>query len=133
MNLYMFATLESRHRTDAASISTLLRNFGQAVGVSVSTAVLSASNQTAYAQLTAHVSPFNRGLYTNAPSLFLNPSLPPSALHLASIIARQASIIAYTDTFVFLFYCGIPIVGVILMMRKVDLLAGAMSRVPEME
>jgi MFS transporter, DHA2 family, multidrug resistance protein len=133
MNLYIFATLEARYRTDAASISTLVRNFGQAVGVSVSTAVLSASNQTAFSQLAAHVSPFNRTLYLNGPALFLNPVLPPTAAQLAGTIARQSSIIAYTDTFVFLFYCGIPIVAIILMMRKVDLLAGAMSRVPETE
>jgi DHA2 family multidrug resistance protein len=133
MNLYTFATLEARYRTDAASISTLVRNFGQAVGVSVTTAVLTASNQTAYSQLAAHVSPFNRGLYLNAPSMFLNPALPPTAAHLANVIARQASIIAYTDTFLFMFYTGIPIVAIILLMRKVDLLQGTMPRVHEME
>jgi DHA2 family multidrug resistance protein len=133
MNLYTFATLQARYRTSAASISALVRNFGQAVGVSVTTAVLSASNQTAYSQLAAHVSPFNRALYTNAPALFLNPNLPPTAVHLASVIARQASTIAYADTFVFMFYLGIPIIAIILMMRKVDLLAGAMGHVPEME
>lgn len=133
INLYTFATLEPRYRTGAASISTLMRNFGQAVGISVTTAVLSASNQTAYSQLAAHVSPFNRALYTNAPSLFLNPNLPPTAAHLAGVIAHQASIIAYNETFMFMFYCGIPIVAIILMMRKVDLLAGTMSQVPEME
>lgn len=133
MNLYIFSTLEARYRTDAASISTLVRNFGQAVGVSVSTAVLSSTNQTAFSQLSAHISPFNRGLYLNAPSLFLNPVLPPTAAQLTGAIARQASIIAYSDVFLFLFYCGIPIVVIILMMRKVDLLAGTIGRVPEME
>lgn len=133
MNLYIFSTLEARYRTDAASISTLVRNFGQAVGVSVSTAVLSSTDQTAFSQLSAHISPFNRGLYLNAPSLFLNPVLPPTAAQLTGAIARQASIIAYSDVFLFLFYCGIPIVVIILMMRKVDLLAGTIGRVPEME
>lgn len=133
MNLYTFATLDAQSRTDAASISTLVRNFGQAVGISVTTAVLSTSNQTAYSQLAAHVSPFNRGLYLNAPSLFLNPNLAPTATHLAGVIARQASIIAYNDTFMFMFYSGFPIVAIILLMRKVDLLEGATTKVMDIE
>jgi len=133
MNLYTFATVESRYRTDAASISTLVRNFGQAVGVSVTTAVLSASSQTAYSQLAAHATPFNRALAVNAPSLFFNPILPPTAASLAGEIARQATIIAYTDTFVFMFYCGFPIVAIILMMRKVNLLADTITQVHELE
>lgn len=132
MSLYTFSTLEQRYRTDGASISTLIRNVGQAVGISLSTSVLTTSTQTAYSQLADHVTPFNRPLFVNAPSLLLNPIMSPTATHMASIIARQASIVAYVNTFVFMFYCGFPIVFIILTMRKVDLLQGAEAPMHEM-
>src|SRR6202050_3471725 len=102
-NIYAFATLPQQLRTDGASIINLVRNVGSAIGVSVTTTVLTSSTQIMYAQLSAHASPFNRALGVNAPSLMLNPQIPLGATMLNGMVLQQASIAAYADVFLLMF------------------------------
>jgi DHA2 family multidrug resistance protein len=123
-NLYTYATLPQSDRTDGSSILNLVRNVGSAVGVSMTTSVLSAQSQSMYASLSANATPFNRVFGTNAPSLMLNPQMPNGALALHQQIMMQSSITAYSDTFLFMFYASLPVLFVILTLRKTDLLQG---------
>ncbi|MDE2465307.1 MAG: DHA2 family efflux MFS transporter permease subunit, partial [Alphaproteobacteria bacterium] len=75
-NLVAFATLEGGLRTDASAFLNLIRNIGSAIGVSVTTTLLADSMQVAHANLAAQVTPFNRALFLNGPSLFWNTQLP---------------------------------------------------------
>ena len=123
-NMYTFATLPQSDRTDGSSILNLVRNVGSAVGVSMTTTVLSAQTQTMYASLSQNSSPFNRAFGINAQSLMLNPQMPFGAMGLHQEIMMQSAIAAYSDTFLFMFYASLPVLFVILTLRKTNLMAG---------
>ena len=122
MNMYTYSTLAQSYRTDGSSILNLVRNVGSAVGVSLTTTVLSSSTQINYNQLAEHASPFNRALGQNAASLMLGPQMPFGAENLSNIILQQSLIISYQNTFLFMFYASLPVLFVILTLRKVNLL-----------
>ncbi|MGD0863945.1 MAG: DHA2 family efflux MFS transporter permease subunit [Rhizomicrobium sp.] len=131
-NIYAFATLPQALRTDGASIINLVRNVGSAIGVSVTTTFLSNNTQIMYAQLSVHASPFNRALGVNAPSLFLNPQMPLGVSILHGMVLQQATIAAYADVFLLMFYISLPILILILFLQKTVLLPAA-APVNEME
>ncbi len=124
-NMYTYATLPQAFRTDGSSILNLVRNVGSAVGVSVTTAVLGSSTQTMYSQLSENATPFNRALSQNAAGLMLGPQTPFGAQNLSGLILQQSTIIAYADTFLFMFYISLPVLLVILTLRKTQLLPNA--------
>jgi DHA2 family multidrug resistance protein len=76
MNMVAFATLPPQLRTDGAALTNLMRNIGSAIGVSITTTVLSNSMQALHSQLAAHATPFNRALGVNGASMFFNPQIP---------------------------------------------------------
>src|SRR6185437_2005680 len=118
MNLVAFATLPAVYRTDGTALINLIRNVGMAVGVSITTTVLASSAQTAHAQLAEHVTPFNRALSVNAPSLMWNPQLPFGLQQLNAVVERNAQIIAYANDFLFMFFISLPALLVIFLMKK---------------
>jgi MFS transporter, DHA2 family, multidrug resistance protein len=124
-NIYTFASLPQHFRTEGASILNLVRNVGSAIGVSVTTMVLSMASQTNYSQLAAHASPFNRALAANAPNMLLNPQIPFGVMGLNALVVQQSAITAYADVFLFLFYVSLPVLVVILTLRKTQLLSSA--------
>ncbi|HEY5337160.1 MAG TPA: DHA2 family efflux MFS transporter permease subunit [Rhizomicrobium sp.] len=121
-NMYTFASLPQSDRTDGSSMLNLVRNVGSAVGVSMTTTVLSTQTQTMYASLSQNSSPFNRAFGMNAPSLMYNPQIPTGAEALHQNIMMQSSITAYSDTFLFMFYASLPVLLIILTLKKTDLL-----------
>jgi DHA2 family multidrug resistance protein len=123
MNIYTYSTLAQSYRTEGSSILNLIRNVGSAIGVSLTTTILTSSTQVNYNQLGENASPFNRALGQNAASLMLNPQLPLGAENLHGMILQQSLIISYADTFLFMFYASLPVLLVIVTLRKVNLLA----------
>jgi DHA2 family multidrug resistance protein len=123
MNLVAFATLPPVYRTDGTSLINLIRNVGMAVGVSITTTVLASSVQTAHAHLAEHVTPFNRALSVNAPSMMWNPQLPFGLQQLNSVIEYNAQVIAYAHDFLFMFFISLPALLVIFLMKKPKLSA----------
>ena len=117
-NLIAFATLGAQLRTDASALLNLVRNIGSAIGVSVTTTLLANSLQTAHANIASHVSLFNRGLTQNGPSMYWNPQLPFGLANINGVIERNASVIAYANDFLFMFFICLPVLVVILLMRS---------------
>ena len=60
LQVVAFSTLPAEMRTDGTSLFSLLRNVGLAIGVSVTSVVLTQSTQIVHAQIAANVTPFNR-------------------------------------------------------------------------
>ncbi|MGC8536064.1 MAG: DHA2 family efflux MFS transporter permease subunit [Rhizomicrobium sp.] len=116
-NLVAFATLEGSLRTDASAFLNLIRNIGSAIGVSVTTTLLADNMQIAHASLADQITPFNRALFVNGPSLFWNTQLPTGLMGLNAMVQKNAAVIAYADDFLFMFLTCIPILIVILMMK----------------
>jgi DHA2 family multidrug resistance protein len=118
MNLVAFATLPAIYRTDGAALINLIRNVGMAVGVSLTTTMLASGIQTAHSQLAEHVTPFNRALGVNAPSMMWNPQLPFGLQQLNGVIEYNAQVIAYANDFLFMFLTSLPALLVIFLMKK---------------
>ena len=118
MNLVAFATLSPQLRTDGASLTNLMRNIGSAVGVSITTVVLSNSIQTIHSQLARHATPFNRALGVNAEAMFFNPQLPFGLSSLNGLIEYRALVQAYANDFLFMFYISLPVFVVIWLMKR---------------
>ncbi len=133
MNLIAFSSLAQSLRTDGAAIMNLMRNIGAAIGVSVTTTVLTSSTQINHAQLAEHINPFNRALGVNAPSMMWNPQLPFGLQGINGVIEWNAQVIAYANDFLFMFFLCLPSLLVIMFMRKPDLGLGRPKELQVME
>jgi DHA2 family multidrug resistance protein len=115
LQMLAFATLDPALRTEGASLFSLSRNIGAAIGVSVVTTMLARHSQVLHEQIGAAVTPFNRALQSVAA---LNPAHLHGAALLDRIIGRQAQIIAYLDDYKLLILTTIPALLLLLVMRQ---------------
>jgi DHA2 family multidrug resistance protein len=118
LNLVAFATIPGALRTDASSLMNLIRNIGAAIGISITTTILSNSMQAIHSELTRFASPFNRVLELNAPSLYYNLSLPTGRATLNGAIQIRGAIEAYSNDFLFMFWVSLIIFPVIWLLRR---------------
>ncbi len=118
MNLVGFATLPPQLRTDGASLINLMRNVGSAIGISLTTTILADSTQIFHAQMSEGINPFNRALGVNAASMMLNPTLPSGAQAADQMVNYNAQVAAYANDFIFMFFCSLPALLVIFLMKR---------------
>jgi DHA2 family multidrug resistance protein len=116
LQVVAFSTLPSEMRTDGTALFSLLRNVGLAIGVSVTSVVLTQSTQVMHAQIAANVSSFNRSLQIGGAYLRWTLSLPQGIAALNAEVTRQASIIAYINDFKLLFIVSLLMLPLLLMM-----------------
>ena len=90
----------------------------------MTTTLLADNMQIAHANLAGEITPFNRALFLNGPSLFWNTQLPTGLMGLNAMVQRNAAVIAYADDFLFMFLTCIPILIVILMMKAPPKISG---------
>lgn len=131
-NLVAFATLKPSLRTDASAFLNLIRSIGAAIGVSVTTTLLTDGVQAIHAGLAANVSPFNRNLAINGPGVMWNPKLPFGLLQMNAIVERNAQVIAYANDFLFMFFICLPVLAVIMLMRRPPVLPPSQAATLEM-
>jgi len=103
----------------------LVRNIGSAIGISITTTLLSNSMQAIHSQLTAYATPFNRALSINAPSMFYNLSLPTGRAMFNGAIQIRAAIGAYANDFLFMFYVALITFPIIWLMQRPPIPAAA--------
>jgi DHA2 family multidrug resistance protein len=119
LQMLAFATLPAQYRTDGASLFSLFRNIGAAVGVSVTSAMLSHNTQALHAEIGAAVTPFNRALQGGGMvSQVWNPMQAHGAVLLDHIINQQAQITAYIDDYWMMIFTTLPSLGLLLLMRR---------------
>ena len=118
MNMVAFATLSPQRRTDGTGLSNLMRNIGSAIGVSLTTTVLSHSIQTIHAQRSAAASTFNRALDVNGPSMLMNPRIPFGLANLNSLLQYRATVEAYSNDFLFMLLISLPVFVIIWLMKR---------------
>jgi DHA2 family multidrug resistance protein len=118
LQVVAFATLPSELRTDGTALFSLLRNLGLAIGVSVSSVILTQSTQIAHAGIAANVTAFNRSLQSSAAYLYWGTNNPHGLAALNEEVTRQAAIIAYVDDFKLLFIVSMLMLPVLLMLRR---------------
>ncbi|MGH7041422.1 MAG: DHA2 family efflux MFS transporter permease subunit, partial [Acetobacteraceae bacterium] len=118
LQVIAFATLAPALRTDGASLFSLVRNIGAAIGVSITSGLLAHNTQALHAEIGAHVTPFHRALQSGAAQRFLDPATPHGAAMLDGMINRQAQIIAYMDDYKLMVFTTVPALLLLLFMRR---------------
>lgn len=117
LSVLTFATLEPRFRPDGAALFSLSRNIGSAIGISVTSTLLSQNTQTVHASIAAMVTPFNRMIQSGGAYQFWNLTTGPTLAALNAEITRQAAIIAYIDDFKLMMWVTAPTALMLLLMR----------------
>ncbi len=115
LQIVAFATLDPSLRTEGASLFSLLRNIGAAIGVSVTSTMLTRNTQALHEVIGASATPFNRAL---AAVKAFDPSTAKGAAILDHAVNRQAEIIAYMDDYVLLICTTFPAILLLLIMRR---------------
>jgi len=90
-NTLAFATVDGELRTEGASITTLVRNIGSAVGISVMQAIFLINMQTSYSDLIQNIRPDNPAIGAGQSIDQLSAWVPE--------VARQAAMISYVSDF----------------------------------
>jgi DHA2 family multidrug resistance protein len=118
IQMLAFATLAPSMRTEGASLFSLMRNLGSAIGVSAATSVLAHNSQAMHAMIVASVTPFNRALQAvGSFHQWLDPATRHGASLLDRIVNQQAQIVAYADDYVLLIATTLPAWLLLLAMR----------------
>jgi MFS transporter, DHA2 family, multidrug resistance protein len=125
LQVLAFATLPVALRTDGASLFSLLRNIGAAIGVSVTSDVLAHNAQSLHAEIGAYVNPFNRALQHGAAQHFFDPMHAHGAAMLDQVINQQAQIISYVDDYWMMIFTTAPALLLLLLMRRPRVIAPA--------
>jgi MFS transporter, DHA2 family, multidrug resistance protein len=126
LQVLAFATLPPHYRTDGASLFSLFRNIGAAVGVSVTSSLLAHNTQILHEQIGSAVTPFNRALQDGGTvSHVWNPASAHGAAALDHIVNQQAQIIAYINDYRLMIFTTLPSLLLLMLMRRPRLNAGA--------
>ena len=94
-----FETLPVQHRTEASTLTSLFRNYGAGIGISVMVSILSRTSTSSHAVMTEHITPYRDSM--QAPFLPEHWSLtsPEGRAELEIEIARQAEAIGFLNDF----------------------------------
>jgi DHA2 family multidrug resistance protein len=118
LQLVAFATMPGWLRADGTSFMNLIRNIGAAIGISITTTILSDSVQAIHSHLARHATPFNRALALNAEAMYYNLSLPNGRAMFNGVIAVRAAIQAFANDFLFMFWTTLVVFPIIWMIRR---------------
>jgi DHA2 family multidrug resistance protein len=119
LQVLAFATLPSQYRTDGASLFSLFRNIGAAIGVSVTSAMLAHNTQALHESIGSAVTPFNRALQDGgAVQRIWDPATAHGAALLDHIINREAQIVSYMNDYKMMIFTTLPALLLLLLMRR---------------
>ncbi len=120
-----FATLAPQHRTDAASLFSLVRNIGSSIGISIVTVLLTRNVQINHAELSTNITPFNPNLVALSPGAAAGN--PAALSQVDGLVNIQSLMISYIDDFKLMMIvslCAIPL-ALFLRKPKVQVTGGA--------
>lgn len=106
-----FSTLDPRHRADATSLFTLVRNIGSSIGISVVSVLLTRNIQINHSELAAGLTPYNQNLANAMPKALSGD--PTTLSQLDQLVNQQAAMISYVNDFKLMMIvtlCAIPLV-----------------------
>ena len=111
MTTLAFATLPPHLRGDGTGVFTLVRNLGNAAGISIMEAVVVRNTQVVHARLTSNLTPDNP---LAAPSLTTTVGMEG----LDAEVSRQAAMVSYIDVFHLMFLTTLAAIPLVLLLRK---------------
>src|SRR5580765_5323778 len=120
-----FATLPGNLRTGATAITTLMRNIGSSIGISMVFAYLTSKTTEMHARLTEQVTPFNDALQMPDVAGNLNVHTDTGRALLDAIVTQQASMLAYLNDFKLLMVLTLAVIPLILIIGRTRPAPGA--------
>jgi len=113
-----FATLAPQHRTEAASMFSLIRNIGSSIGISLVISLLARNTQINHAQLAEHINPFNP-LLRSGELILTDPRTAPTLLAMLDAeVNRQAAIISYLNDFRLMMFATLIAIPLLPLLRR---------------
>jgi MFS transporter, DHA2 family, multidrug resistance protein len=120
-----FATLPNDLRTGATAITTLTRNIGSSIGISMVIANLTSKSTEMHARLTEQVTPFNDPLQMPDVAQNLNVHTDAGRALLDLIVTRQAEMLAYINDFKLLMILTLAVIPLVLIIGRTRRAPGA--------
>ena len=117
LSVVSFATLPVNLRTEASAFSSLVRNIGGSLGISIGENVLVTNFQTNHSWIAEHANPYNPMLQLPNIAKSWNLHTLNGLATLNAEITRQAEMIAYIDVFKLLMVLTIGIIPLVLLLR----------------
>jgi DHA2 family multidrug resistance protein len=118
LSVVTLATLTPDSRAEGAGFSTLARNIGSSVGISVVNALLTRNTQVNHAAIAKSVTAVNRVFEEPMITRFWSPTTAAGRAALDAVITRQAQIIAYIDDYKLLMIATLCVAPLILVFKK---------------
>jgi DHA2 family multidrug resistance protein len=119
LSVIAYTTLSAQMRGEGTALQSLSRNIGSAIGISITSFMLTRSVQVNHADIAATITPFDRVLQAgNAVQHFLDPASRTGAAMLDQMINHQAQIIAYNNDFRLMMVTVVPPMLLLFLMRR---------------
>ena len=112
------STLRPEHRAEAAGVFNLARTVGSSMGISVVNSLLTYSTQVNHADITTHVTAFNRMLGAPHIAAFWSPFTAGGRAALDSVINQQAQVIAYDNDYKFIMFSTLATLPLLFFLKK---------------
>jgi DHA2 family multidrug resistance protein len=113
-----FASIASSKYDEASGVYNLMRGIGGSAGIAVVSWLFVRQTHVHFAELTAHVTPFNQELLPYLAERGLDPYSPQAAPAIAYEIGRQAQMLAFNDLFWFIGIVTFAITPVLFFMTR---------------
>jgi MFS transporter, DHA2 family, multidrug resistance protein len=113
-----FASIPKAQYDEASGVYALMRGIGGSAGIAVVSWLFVRQTQIHWAELTSHITPFNRDLATYLAQHGLTPYSPTAAPLVTLQVAEQAQMLAFNDLFWFIGLVTLAIIPLIFFMKK---------------
>jgi MFS transporter, DHA2 family, multidrug resistance protein len=113
-----FASVASAKYDEASGVYSLMRGIGGSAGIAVVSWLFVRQTHVHFAELTAHITPYNQDLLPYLTEKGLTPLSPEAGPAVMHEIARQAQMLAFNDLFWFIGICTLAILPVLFFMTR---------------
>jgi MFS transporter, DHA2 family, multidrug resistance protein len=118
-----FASIPKGQLDEASGVYALMRGIGGSAGIAVVSWLFVRQAQIHFAELTAHITPYNANVIPYLSDHGLTPYSPQSAPLIMHEIGRQAQMLAFNDIFWFIGLVTLAIIPLLLLMKKPEKVA----------
>ncbi len=113
-----FASVASGKYDEASGVYSLMRGIGGSVGIAIVSSLFVRQAHIHFAELTAHITPFNQNIVPYLAERGLTPLSPQAGPLIGNELARQAQMLAFNDMFWFIAIVTLAITPVLFFMTR---------------
>jgi DHA2 family multidrug resistance protein len=124
-----FLTLPNHLRTSGTAITTLVRNIGSSIGISMVIANLTNKTTYMHARLMEYVTPFNPALQMPDVAATLNTTTDTGRALLDGLVTQQATVIAYQNDYWLLMWLTLAVLPLTLIIGSSKALRQPSSKI----